>query len=530
MTAESIDRLVDAVRRHGADTMFGVPGGGPNLALIGAAQAAGLRFVLTHGETAGAITAATYGRLTGAPAVALATRGPGAASATNGAAQATLDRYPLLLVTDCVATGDAERVAHQRLDQVAMLSPVTKWSGRIGGDAAAAETATAALHLAAAAPRGAVHLDVDPSAPSDPVVAVAAPAASDDEALERAAAALVGATHPVVIVGFEAVDEAASVRAAVERLGCPVLTTYQASGLLPEGHPQAAGLYTAGVIEHDLLGQADVIVTVGLDTVEPTPTRWDHAATTVVLTAVAPASTFLRADISLVGPLVATLDRLLDAAGASTQRWSPTAGAEALAIARSALAAGSATDPGRFGPLDLVAAVARTAPSTATVTVDAGAHFLAIMPFWPTRRPLQLLISNGLATMGFALPAAIGAALARPGEPVACLTGDGGLGMTLAELETVARLRLPVTVVVFDDAALSLIEIKQRPGQGGTDAVRFGPVDFAAVARAMGLEAVTADSVAEVEAALATGWDRPRLVDARIDPTAYTHLIRTTRG
>ena len=155
------EALGDAVRRRGADTVFGLPGGGPNLEVIGACDAAGLRFVLAHGETAASIMASAYGLLTGRPAMAIATRGPGAASAVNGAAQATLDRYPLLLVTDCVSASDRERVAHQRLDQQALMRPVTKWSGRLGGTNAA-EVAAAAIDLAAARPR-AVHLDFDPA-------------------------------------------------------------------------------------------------------------------------------------------------------------------------------------------------------------------------------------------------------------------------------------------------------------------------------------------------------------------------------
>jgi acetolactate synthase I/II/III large subunit len=168
------------------------------------------------------------------------------------------------------------------------------------------------------------------------------------------------------------------------------------------------------------------------------------------------------------------------------------------------------------------------------VTVDAGAHMLAVMPAWPAVRPHQVLISNGLATMGYALPAAIGAALALADtgrDPrVVCCVGDGGLGMVLAELETLARLRLPVTVVVFDDAALSLIELKQHAGQGGAGAVRFAPVDFAGAARAMGVPAADAGDAAGVRAALAQVGPGPFLLDARLDPTGYDRVLRATRG
>jgi acetolactate synthase-1/2/3 large subunit len=518
------ETIVDAVGRHGADTVFGVPGGGPNLAMIGAAEAAGLRFVLSHGETSGAITAATYGLLTGRPAMAIATRGPGAASAVNGAAQATLDRYPLLLVTDCVTGDDRERVAHQRLDQVALLGTVTKWSGSIGEDAAAPSTASAALQLAAAAPRGAVHLDFDPGSTSGSPPAPPTRRRSGSDVRDRARAMIAAATHPVAVAGFECIADPDAVRSALERLGCPVLVTYQAIGLLPEGHPQAAGLYTNGAIERDLLSRADLVVTVGLDTVEPMPTPWGLDAPVLTISNEHPVSTFVPTTLELVGPLA---DVLADLAGSAAHRWEHDAGASALRQARTAL---SAAKLGTFGPVELATTVARLTPAGATATVDAGAHFLAIMPFWPVPSPLGLLISNGLATMGFSLPAAIGAALARPDTPIVCLVGDGGLGMTLAELETVARLRLPVTVVVFDDAGLSLIDVKRQVGQGGVDAVRYAPIDFAGIARAVGLDAVVVESTADVERALDGGWERPRLVDARIDPSPYAALISATRG
>ena len=169
------------------------------------------------------------------------------------------------------------------------------------------------------------------------------------------------------------------------------------------------------------------------------------------------------------------------------------------------------------------------APAT-TLTVDAGAHMLVAMPLWPARAPHRVLISNGLATMGFALPAALGAALARPGEPVVCFVGDGGLGMTLAELETVVRCDLDVTVVVFDDAALSLIEIKQTAGQGAAGAVRYGAIDFAAVARAVGMPADVVTSRDELRAVMARAGRGPRLVDARIDPGCYPAVLAATRG
>src|SRR5438270_948269 len=155
--------LITELSRAGVDRLFGIPGGGPNLEKIGAGASAGMRFVLAHGETAACIMASTCGLLTGRPGVCVVTRGPGLASAVNGVAQATLARFPLLVVSDPVPAAQARRVPHQRLAQVDLMRPVTKWSGTLGPDGAA-ETVRAALELALRAPAGAVHLDFDPTA------------------------------------------------------------------------------------------------------------------------------------------------------------------------------------------------------------------------------------------------------------------------------------------------------------------------------------------------------------------------------
>jgi acetolactate synthase-1/2/3 large subunit len=154
---------------------------------------------------------------------------------------------------------------------------------------------------------------------------------------------------------------------------------------------------------------------------------------------------------------------------------------------------------------------------------------LVAMALWNTDHPSRVLISNGLATMGFALPAAVGAALAEPSCRVICLAGDGGLGMVLAELETLARLDLDVTVVVFNDATLTLIELKQAPG-ADPGAVAYRGTDFAAVARAMGVPAATATTSEQLHDQLAGVRRGPFLVDARIDRRSYRHVLQAIRG
>lgn len=272
-----------------------------------------------------------------------------------------------------------------------------------------------------------------------------------------------------------------------------------------------------------MLEAADLVITIGLDPVEPIPAPWALDCPVIRISTTAETDPYLPCSVDVVGDIASSVETICSGAG----EWEPDAGERFRTASRDRLR----PDPsGTFGPIELVDAAIASRPDDLTVTVDAGAHFLAIMPLWPVARPQRLLISNGLATMGFAVPAAIGAAIARPDEPVLALTGDGGMSMVLGELETIARLDLPITIVVFDDARLSLIEIKQTDAHGGSDAVRYSPVDYAAMASAAGLAGSSVTSAEALTAALADGWNQPRLIAAQIDPSAYPHLIATTRG
>lgn len=530
MGAGPEEQLAASLAATGTEFAFGMPGGGANLTMLQALSDAGIRFVLAHAETPACIMAATYGYVSRSVSAAVVTRGPGAASAANGAAQATLDRHPLILVTDSVATDQRSRIAHQRLDQTALFAPLTKAS--VGLSPGIAETA---VSLAQTSPAGCVHLNQDPSAPRAglPPVNEAEVDSADHDAQRQIAAAVAEARRPLVIVGLDANHAADEVRPTLEALGAPVLSTYQAVGIIPTNSPINAGLFTNGAPEQTLMANADLIILLGMDLVEPIPRPWQPTAPVVAISS----TPTLDAYVSITDEAVGEVGKLAQQClrrGSDPSLWPPdTATNHRSETLRHLRNTGAAEPHGAMDPLGLVDTVHAWAAEVEnlTTTVDAGAHFLAIMPLWEVEKPKRLLISNGLATMGYAVPAAIGAALARTGQPVLALTGDGGLGMTLAELETIARLDLPITVVVFNDAALSLIRIKQQPGEGGTEAVSFLPTDFAAVARAHGLTSHVATSPAELTDALSS-WDgaSPRLIDARVDPTTYPHLLRATRG
>jgi len=561
-TAATATAVVAALATAGTRVIFGIPGGGPNLDVVGAAAAAGLRFVLTHSESAAAIMAATYADLTGAPGAVLVTRGPGLASAVNGIAHAALDRLPVIVIADTVRSADADRISHQRLDQAALGRSVAKAALAVGGNRAG-DAAADAVRLALAPPAGPVVLAMDDTAHHDSAdhdsadhdsaadepgrggaadtgqahngraTQPAGTAASGDD-LAALARALRTARRPVVLLGHGAIAHTAAIRAALRGSGIPALHTYRARGIMPDSEAEAAGLITGGTMEWPLLAAADLIIGLDVDETEMIPAQWEYQAPTMLVRGY-PAEhgqgTYFTGARELTVPLPAAIDLL--AAVGRRHDWPHSAGRSARTAVAQQLAAVARAEPGRLAPQQVAATARRHTPADCVATVDAGAHMLAVMPLWEVPEPRRLLISSGLATMGFALPAAIAAALCAPGQPVVAFTGDGGLGMTLAEIETAVRLALPIMVIVFNDAALSLIKIKQQAaGQGGGEAVDYGPVSFARAAEAMGAAAAVVRTEAELAQALAAALRRngPTVIDAAVDPAGYPMIMDLSRG
>jgi len=531
--------IVTALADAGTTVLFGLPGGGPNLDVVGAAALAGLRFVLARTETAAVIMAATCADLTGLPGAAVVTRGPGLASAVNGIAHAALDRLPVVVIADTVRLADAGRISHQRLDQAALGAVVARAVVTIGRDRTAA-AAAAAVRLALMPPAGPVVALMDDSGISDPGGAPGPerPGRASDDGGPRDVAILAQALRrsrrPVIMLGTGAIAHTAAIRSALAGRGIPALHTYRARGIVPDSTAEAAGLVTGGTMEWPLLAAADVIVGLGVDEAEMIPAAWDYAAPVLLVAGYPPSrqgSAYFPGATALDVPLSAAIGVLANRHG--EHDWPPGVGQIARTQSALGLSEAAAARPGFLSPVQVVRVVRSHVPRETVVTVDAGAHMLAVMPLWEVTEPRRLLISSGLATMGFALPAAIAAALCAPARLVVAFTGDGGLGMTLAEIETAARLRLRIAVVVFNDGALSLIKIKQRPaGQGGAEAVDFGPVSYARAAEGMGAVAVAVSTEKELAAALsaASGRDGPTVIDVQLDPAGYPAIMDLSRG
>jgi acetolactate synthase-1/2/3 large subunit len=523
------DTIVRRLRQAGTRALFGVPGGGGNLDLIEAAAANGLTFVLTSTETGGAIAALAQSEVTGLPGACLTTLGPGAASVVNGVACAFLDRAPIIVFTDSNPSGVNGGYTHQHLDQLALFRPVTKWSARLqNGNRAVLDEAFRQLAML---PPGPVHLDCPgdvkgmPGLPGGrrpdaepPWTAPEIPSAFDDAvAKARRVLLLVG-------LGARSAEDATAIRHFCETKQIPAMVTYKAKGVVPDAHPCFAGVFTNGAIERGLVEKSDLLIGVGLDPVELLPRPWAFAPPIVGIsdwpmpTGHVP---FAAQWIERTPAALGALEDRLKKSDWDLERVAKT-------VARN-LAAIDLNGDGLTS--QRVVDVAASLLADRRVTVDAGAHMFPATLRWPIREPSGLLISNGLSTMGFALPAAIGAALVDR-KPVVALTGDGGLLMCAGELLTAARERLPIITIVFNDSSLSLIEIKQQARQLRPAGVAIGAVRWQELAESLGLASVGARTEDELAQAieLAAGIDGPSLIEVTVDRSNYGAMMKVIRG
>jgi acetolactate synthase-1/2/3 large subunit len=527
------EALLAELSRRGTRRIWGVPGGGSSLDVIAAAPRFGIEFILARQEANAGIMALADAELTGAPGVVLTTKGPGVSNVANALACATLERAPLLLLSDGFTAAQLGWVTHQAFDQGAATAAISKGHARAEGEAPAEEIA-ALLDLAQAAPRGAVHLDLTGAAARRSAASAAArpAAAADAPPVGDAMGLLARARRPVILAGLEAAEPGATaaLRALAEALGCPVLVTYKAKGVLPDAHPLYAGLFTGGTLEAPCVGAADLIIQVGLDPVELILQPWRYTAPIVDVALRPHPIRYAEPQAALHGALAGSLAALHGVA-----RRSAWAEAEIATLRDAALAALEWQGQGGVSPPDIVRIAqqeARAASRAPRATVDAGAHMFSATAYWQCDQPRDLLISNGLASMGFALPAGLAAAVHDPARGAIAFTGDGGLMMCIGELATAAQIGAGLVTIVFNDSALSLIDIKQQQRQLSPAGVRFRSTDFAAVARGFGIAGFSADTPDSYRAALrgAFATEGPSLVDVRVDPAGYPAQLQAMRG
>ena len=521
-------RVIGArLRAAGVHYVMGHPGG-EVVDLIEGFREEGLDFVLTKHETAGAFMADAIGSYTGIPGVVVGTLGPGATNLVTGVAHAHLDRSPMIAITGQLPVDRYEICTHQKLDLGAVFAPITKWHARVTPTNAGVVTERA-LRVAARHRPGPVFLEIPSDVPRQPCVD-GLPADSvidrvmrfDVKAGARAADLLRRSRKPVMLAGMDALSDeaAASILRLAERWTIPVMVGPKAKGVVREDHPLFLGtiemLGTGKLFEY--IDGCDLVIMAGFEPVE-FDRDWTAGASVIHIGPLPNDDLYYRAQAELVGPVAQGVGALLEAAGV------PSPARPRDDIDRFRREFREFVAPARDGlTAQAVLGELRSAlPEDAIVTCDVGSNKAVTGQCWPAYRPKTFFMSNGLSSMGYGMPAALGLQLINPGRRVACVVGDGGFSMLMGEVETAVRRSLPVLVVVLVDDALSQIKIGQERKGFPATGTTFGPLDYVALAKAFGAcgrEVATPEECRDAFAwASTTG--KATIVAAHIDPRGY---------
>lgn len=527
------DLIVRILKTAGITHGFGIPSGNV-LPLMEAMRTGGVEFVLTAHEGSAGFAADVTARMTGKPGLCIATLGPGATNLATGVGNAFLDRSPLIAITCTLNEAQLGRRIQMQIDHHALFKPITKATLRLRRGEIAA-TLAEALRIATSEPQGPVHLDLPEDVALAPATEAVPPLAgpvalspAPDAAVAKAAGVLGAAKRPVAVIGASAMRmrTPALLRDFVERHGIPFASTTMAKGLIDEAHPFSVGCIERArrQVQRAFLRGADLIIGLGYDTIEVEYEAWTGDVP-VLHVDIERANIDATVNIvhEVVGDLDASLARLA-ALPALRNEWPP----EAVPRQREAFQRSLRPYTPRFSPHQAVDIVRRALPRDGVLAFDIGAHTHQIASQWKAHAPRTFLITNGWSSMGFGMPAAIAAKIARPDLPVVCVLGDGCFQMTCGELAVAGRLGLVIPFVVLDDRRLSLIRVKQERRQYayyGTDVV---PGDYdRPPAHYFGVPAVGVRNSDELERALAKALSAggPTVIEAVVDAAHYSDTV-----
>lgn len=536
MTQTTVARnVVTALRDMGVRHVFGVPSGGWIDYMEALRTTDGIDFVLTSHEGGASFMADICGRLTGVPGVCFGTFGPGATNLATGVGSATLDRSPVIALTDEMPEAMRSRVTQMGIDHQALFAPLTKATTRIEADTAVATLADAAKTALSGRP-GSVHVGLPQGMSAQSVevakiepVAIAAPTLADPASIAALAMAFAAAERPILVVGLGAVHAQMQEKivALAERFAVPVLLTPMAKGMVAESHPNYAGVLFHAL--SDVVGlthaEADLVVAIGYDPVEFNFEGWMRDGLPIANIDIASVDidrTVHPVVADVVGAIGPSLDALL-ALPAAPKAWDMKAVAERKAEIFARMSPPSEV----FGPCAALDILRDVLPEDGIMTCDVGAHTHLIGQKWLTPAPGRQIMTNGWSAMGFGLPAAIAAKLCRPDTPVCCVVGDGGFLMTVGELATAVREKLPIVIIVFTDNDLALIRIKQEKKANpiyGTPVRAEGTIGGPSL---FGVPVTVARDPDEFRAALEAAFaaDGPVIVEALVDSREYDALV-----
>ncbi|KAA8961789.1 acetolactate synthase large subunit [Mycobacterium sp.] len=531
--------IVQCLENEGVSVVFGLPGE-ENIRLMQALAASNIRYVLTRHEQAAAFMAEMYGRVTGRASVVSATLGPGAINMQLGVADATTNSTPLVAISAQVGQDRQYKESHQSVDLVALFTPITRWADGVPTARAIPEMVRKAFKLAETERPAAVylaipeHLDADTTDYSGVaplprnVVRAEAPAAGQ---VARAAAILRAARRPVVLAGHGAArnDAGAALVRFAEALGTPVANTFHGKGVVPDDHPASMG--TIGFMRRDYVNfgfdAADVVVAVGYELQEFDPVQINPRADKKIIHIhrfPAEVDAHYSVDVGIEGDISAALDALADALAGHRFDGQTVPGRPLL---NEELARGQQDSRFPMAPARVVADTRAAMGRNDVVLVDTGAAKMWMARLYPAYERNTCLFSNGLSTMAFALPGALGVKLARPEAKVLAVVGDGAFLMNSQEIETAVREQIPLVVLIWEDGGYGLIEWKMDLELGDHYYVRFTNPDVVSYAASFGATGYRIGSADELLPTLRAALDDDgvSLISCPVD---YAENLRLT--
>jgi acetolactate synthase I/II/III large subunit len=537
--SKAAELIVKCLENEGVSVVFGVPGE-ENIRFVQALASSSIRYVLTRHEQAASFMAEMYGRVTGRAAVVSATLGPGAINMQLGVADATTNSTPMVAISAQVGQDREYKESHQYVDLVSMFAPITRWAAGIPTPRAIPEMVRKAFKLAEAERPAAVYLAVPEHIDADeadydlnPLPRnVVRPDAPAPRQVARAVDILRQAKRPVVLAGHGAAraDATKALLRFSEEFGIQVANTFHGKGVMPDDHPNSIG--TLGFMRHDYVNFgfdiADAVIAVGYELQEFDPVRINPQADKRIIHVhrfPAEVDAHYSVDVGIIGDISDSLDALTDAlAGHSFEHAADVPGSGLLT---EEFERGQQDSRYPLAPARVVADTREALGRSDVVLVDTGATKMWMARLYPTYERNTCLISNGLSTMSFALPGALGVKLARPECKVLAVVGDGAFLMNSQEIETAVRERIPLVVLIWEDGGYGLIEWKMDLELGEHYYVKFGNPDIVKYAESFGAKGYQITSADELLPTL-----RAALVDDGVSliccPVDYSENLRLT--
>ncbi|HAQ1969007.1 TPA: acetolactate synthase AlsS [Enterococcus faecium] len=526
--------VVESLINHHVDYVFGIPGAKID-GVFNELEDQGPELIVTRHEQNAAFMAQAIGRITGEPGVVIATSGPGASNLATGLVTATAEGDPVLAIAGQVKRSDLLKLTHQSMDNAALFQPITKYSAEIQDPETISEVIANAYRMAKSSKKGASFISIPQDVVDAPVQGnVIKPlsdpklgsASADD--IRYLAERIREAKLPVLLVGMRGSSEkeTLAIRQLVGKTALPVVETFQAAGVISR-ELEAHFFGRVGLFRNQpgdmLLKRSDLVIAIGYDPIEYEARNWNaekDARIIVIDEAPAEIDPFMQPERELIGDISATLDLLtgsLEPQQVSEDAKEYLASLQVELTERDIVQ--SKGEAGILHPLEVINTLQSKVTDDMTVTVDVGSHYIWMARHFRSYEPRHLLFSNGMQTLGVALPWAISAALVRPNTQIVSVSGDGGFLFSAQDLETAVRKKLNIVHLIWNDGHYNMVEFQEKMKYQRASGVDFGPVDFVKYAEAFGAKGIRATSVEELEKALEEGFatEGPVIIDIPID-------------